>query len=139
MPPDLLSKRTRLEFRDFLSSWTLRQIEKEFDSAEIARDREFRPSVSGERRALVEQYYHSLDFSSPSDMRKLVAAYESILYKAKDNIAKALNGAEIRIQIDALIRYLKSDGFIFQEGKLSPSQPHTIRAFSLSTPSRLAR
>ena len=66
--PDLISKKTRYEFREFFVSMTLRQIELEFDAADIVCDTEHTPSVSGQRRTLVEQYYHSVDWGTPADV-----------------------------------------------------------------------
>jgi hypothetical protein len=66
MPIEIVSKKTRYEFREFLVGWTLRQIEMEFDAADI-------PCHSGEglrlpdgaRRSLVERYYASIDLTRP--------------------------------------------------------------------------
>lgn len=35
MKNELISKKTRYTFREFLVTWTLREIELEFDSADI--------------------------------------------------------------------------------------------------------
>ena len=66
MSNDLISKRTRNEFREFLVGWTLREIEIEFENAHVECARTYVPEVSGQRRSYVEQYYHTLDFSRPT-------------------------------------------------------------------------
>jgi len=53
--PDIISKKTRNEFQEFFVGWTLRQIEQEFDAADIACDDDFTPNTSGQRRSLVQQ------------------------------------------------------------------------------------
>jgi hypothetical protein len=35
MTQEIISKKTRYEFREFLVGWTLREIEMEFDAADI--------------------------------------------------------------------------------------------------------
>jgi hypothetical protein len=76
---ELLSRKTRNELREFLVGYTLRQIEKEFDSAYIEPDLEYQPPTSGERRSLVEQYYHKMDWSNWRDVRKFLKLYANII------------------------------------------------------------
>ena len=54
MNEELISKKTRNEFREFLVGWTLRDIEMEFDAAHIDYDRQYDPPLSGQRRSFVE-------------------------------------------------------------------------------------
>src|SRR3954447_3427963 len=76
---DLISKKTRYEVREYLVGWTLREIEMEFDSADIPRAEDFTPNTTGQRRTLVEQYYRSLDFSRPADAKKFLRVCEGVL------------------------------------------------------------
>src|SRR5262245_58747857 len=70
MSHDLISKKTRYEVQGYLVNWTLREIEIEFDSADIPLADGYTPNTSGQRRSLVQQYYHSLDFSTVTPSRK---------------------------------------------------------------------
>lgn len=62
---DLISKRTRNAFREELVGWTLGEISTEFDNEGFAPDFEHQPGVGGQRRGLVEQLYHRIDFADP--------------------------------------------------------------------------
>jgi len=121
MSQDIISKKTRNEFREYLVSWTLREIEKEFDSADVAVDADFRPAVTGQRRSLVEKYYHSVDWTSWPDVQKILAVYESVLVK----LEQQQSGFSPLITIQwaekdykNLKRWLEKDGFIYTNGKL---------------------
>jgi hypothetical protein len=88
---ELISRKTRNEFREYLVSWPLREIETEFDSAGIRPRLDYQPPVGGQRRTLVEQYYAAIDFSSRSDVERLLRVYEAVLITAS-NIATAQKG-----------------------------------------------
>jgi len=60
-------------------TWTLREIGMEFDSADVPSRMTFMPKTTGERRTLVEQYYHSLDFTSAVDTKKFSASARASL------------------------------------------------------------
>ena len=60
---DIISKKTRLEFREYFVGTTLREISQEFDAADVPLDSEYMPPESGQRRSLIEQYYHAVDFN----------------------------------------------------------------------------
>jgi hypothetical protein len=79
MVHELISKKTRNEFREFFVGWTLREIEMEFDAADVPLDSEYTPSTPGARRSLVEQYYHSVDWTRWKDVRKVLFVYENVL------------------------------------------------------------
>jgi len=123
MRPKPISKRTRNAFREFLVGWTLGTIELEFDSAGIECSRDFEPQVSGQRRSLVEQYYHSLDFRDPDDVAKLLHAYENILTVAsRDAADPSLQSSERdsrQSEIEELLGWLRRDGFVFDGGSLT--------------------
>ena len=60
---DLLSKRTRNAFREEMVGWTLAEISTEFDNEGFKPDHNHNPQVSGQRRGLIEQLYHRIDFA----------------------------------------------------------------------------
>jgi len=124
MSRDLISKKTRNEFREFLVGWTLGQIKMELDAADIPRDLDYVPFESGERRSLVEQYYHSLDFTAPADVCKLLKAYENILNTAVDRASMAgLREDYFRDtlrRVEQLANWLRKDGYIYSNGTITP-------------------
>lgn len=73
---ELISPLLRNDFREFcVIHFVLRQIRDIFTMAEIATTTipEHRQNlISGERRMLVEQYYSSLDWTSPTDSDKFL-------------------------------------------------------------------
>ena len=111
MTQDLISKKTRYEFREFLVSWTLREIEMEFDAADIECS-DVDPGTSGQRRTLVEQYYHTLDFTKWDDVKKLLKAYEGIITTIVDHSPD---------DAKRLLRYLERDGFVYVDSRIQPA------------------
>src|SRR5690348_7789386 len=100
MTRDLISKTTRNEFREVLVGYTLREIEMTFDAGRFTPRADFQPAVSGQRRGLVESYYANIDFTSASDVKKLLAVYEEVIENLTqaaerlpaDNIAATISG-----------------------------------------------
>jgi hypothetical protein len=110
MPRELISRRTRREFQEWLVGWTLRTIGDLFDNHNVkyislAEDQ----LPSGQRRSLVECYYASVDWSNPQDVRRIIDAYEDILIEipVTDEEGK-----------QKLIRYLEKDGYMYDGGRL---------------------
>jgi hypothetical protein len=129
MNEELISKKTRNEFREFLVGWTLRQIEMEFEAAHVGCDRQYDPQVSGQRRSFVEQHYHTLDFTSPADILRLLSAYESVLNTATRNLLTQYDKAAAERAIQGLAACLKKDGFKYHNGKINPITPEARRVF----------
>ncbi|MBE3070596.1 MAG: abortive infection family protein [Planctomycetes bacterium] len=124
-----ISKKTRNEFREFLVGWTLREIEAEFEGAHIACDRGYEPGLGGQRRTLVEQHYHTLDLSRAADIRRLLAAYESILDRATRKLPDQFDRQAAERAIEGLVACLRKDGLRYQDGKITPITPEARRAF----------
>lgn len=77
---ELISRRTRTEFREVLSGWgTLRVIDKVFENEGFSADPTHVPNVSGQRRTLVEQYYSTIDFGDARQVQRLLRVYEDVL------------------------------------------------------------
>jgi hypothetical protein len=76
---DLISGSTRLAFREYFVGTTLSIIDDAFRAAWLSCDINYDPPIGGQRRTLVEQYYHSLDFTKWDDVRKLAMVYEQVL------------------------------------------------------------
>jgi hypothetical protein len=110
MPRELISRGTRREFQEWLVAWTLRTIDELFENHNVKclplPDEQL---PNGQRRALVERYYASVDWSNPQDIRRILSAYEDILIviPAQDEEGK-----------QKLIRYLERDGYKYENGRI---------------------
>lgn len=133
MHNDLISKRTRNEFREFLVGYTLARITMEFEAANIVCKSEYNPQVSGQRRTLVEQYYRSLDVTNVDDVRKLIGVYEHILISAIRELPNEYDPVQKKREIDSLIECLKQDGYKFQNNKIGSITPETKKVFNSTT------
>ena len=125
MPPEIVSKRTRSEFREFLVGWTLREIEREFEDANIECGRNFEPTVSGQRRSLVERYYHTLDFTKWADVRQLLLVYESVINRAEADLPTSPAPEAVERSIGRLKDCLTADGFAYEGGRITAATPET--------------
>ncbi|GIK15598.1 MAG: hypothetical protein BroJett003_05620 [Planctomycetota bacterium] len=119
---ELISKKTRNEFREFLVGWTLREIENEFSAAGLEPDRSYGPGLGGERRKFVEQYYHRLNFADAGDVGKLLKVYEAILATCVSQIenpgVRTYDTPTLKGKYDNLLGWLRRDGYEFSDGRL---------------------
>ncbi len=110
--------------REYFVGTTLRQIEMEFDSVDIACDYDYEPNESGQRRSLVEQYYRTLDFSSLDDVRKFLNLYGNVLSeleeRANDNEPWGASNDWAKKTLKILVKWISKDGFDFREGQVVP-------------------
>jgi hypothetical protein len=118
---DLISKKTRTEFREYFVGTTLRIISDEFDAADVPLDTTYTPDTGGARRSLVEQYYHAVNFSSWRDVRKVLRVYENVLIALEEQCNDA-DGRTVAIagkRLSRLIGCLQRDGFNYVAGKIT--------------------
>jgi hypothetical protein len=127
MARDLISKKTRYEFREYFVGVVLREIEMEFDAADVPFEKTYDPPISGARRSLVEQYYHAVDWTKWIHVRKVLTVYENVLTHLED----VTNGATYFGDREwagrtfrSLQKWLERDGYKYQEGKLLPVGKH---------------
>jgi hypothetical protein len=113
MALEIISKKARQELREFFVGTTLRTIEMEFDAADVPCAHDYTPGVGGARRSLVEQYYHSLDFTRWDDARKFLRVYENILTQLEQSSFDTA-----RADFTNLVKWIRKDGFIYQDGRL---------------------
>ncbi|MBD1857409.1 MULTISPECIES: abortive infection family protein [Leptolyngbya] len=109
MARELISKKTRYEFQEWLVDWTLRTIRELFDRHNvkyISLSEENLPS--GQRRSLVQCYYASVNWIDPKDVRRVLDAYEDILIE----LSPESEGKQ------RLIRHLEKDGYLYENGKI---------------------
>lgn len=117
MSRELISKATRNEFREVLTGFVLREIDMIFEAAGLEPLAGFEPQVSGQRRGLVEAYYANIDFSSPADVRKVLAAYEELIEQLRQSQDRVTNPEAVEPTFDALLRRMERDGFRFENGR----------------------
>ncbi len=118
---DLISKKTRSSFQEYLVSTTLREISTYFDNHDVVQGAiPSEQMPSGQRRALVAEYYQSVDWSKPKDIQKILGVYADILNDISALTGDSFNGDFKKSSLDKLLRNLKSDGYNFENGKLLP-------------------
>lgn len=91
--------------------WVLREIDEAFLNAGLHVDPHFTSTLSGQRRALVDQYYHAIDFSDWNTVSRLLKVFETVL-----DGAETANG-DIHKK---LLRCLERDGFTVEEHRIVP-------------------
>jgi hypothetical protein len=124
MTRDLINKTTRNEFRELLVGYTLREIEMTFDAGGLVPRADYQPTVGGQRRGLVEAYYAGLDFSSPSDVKRLLPVYEEVIENLTQAAERQL-GDSYTATINGLLRRMEKDGFRY-EGRRFVSDRLTV-------------
>ncbi len=121
----IISKKTLYDFEEHLvKNSVIRKIEILFESADIICDENYEPTTTSSRRRLIEKYYHSVDLSHPTDVKKLVNVFEEVLNgleaQIKDTSKHHLENYRLEYQkeLDRLKLRLKHDGFSFQDGRV---------------------
>ncbi len=122
MSQELLSIKTRQVFRENMVGWVLREISDEFDAAKLDCDLSFQPPVSGQRRTLVEQYYHTVDWADPAQVRRVLQVFENVLHRA-EKLAEELTYTpewqeQRKKEVEKLIHFLQRDGFQWVDGRI---------------------
>ncbi len=122
MSQELLSIKTRQVFRENMVGWVLREITDEFDAAKVDCDLSHQPSVSGQRRTLVEQYYHTVDWADPAQVRRVLQVCENVLHRAEKLAEEVTITPEWQEQrkkdVEKLIHFLQRDGFQWLGGRI---------------------
>jgi hypothetical protein len=121
MSKDLISKKTRYEFREYFVGTTLREIEREFDAADIAKDEDYVSPESGQRRSLVEQYYRTIDWTQWRDVKRVLVLYANVLAGLEHlaiNERGFDGGKQARDSFESLKKWIERDGFVYSSGRL---------------------
>lgn len=125
---DLISKKTRREFQEYYVGIVLRQIQIYFDDNEVEHKELPEDKLpSGQRRGLVEEYYSTIDWTNPSDVKKILRVYQDTL----NDIDEELGGyfdtdSQIEKDKNRLIKYLNRDGYEYIDGIIRPSSQSII-------------
>lgn len=118
MTDELISGGTRIAFREYFVCTTLAFIDDSFHAAGLHCDVDYVPPTGGQRRSLVEQYYHALDFTKWDDVKKLAVVYEHVL---DDLEIRAQEGdCSAKRDFEKLLRALRRDRFEWHESRLLP-------------------
>ncbi len=116
---DLISKKTRSEFQEFLVSTTIREIERYFDNHDIQFTQLPAEKLpSGQRRSQVAQYYTSVDWTNSKQVRQVLDVYSDILSDLTST-TDSWNADIRQTWIDKLTKVLLKDGYQFDNGKIS--------------------
>ena len=122
---DLVSKKTRQELREYFVGTSLREITDQFDAADVPCDAEFSPPVHGERRTLVEQYYHAVDWTKWTDVQKVLVVYTNVLaglearFRGKEAAWESESVKEINEKrFESLRKWIERDGYRYESGEL---------------------
>jgi hypothetical protein len=122
MSADLISIKTRQLFREYFVGTTLRFISDEFDATRVDCDTAYQPPVSGQRRGLVEQYYHSVNWTDWRDVKKVLQVFESVLHTAERVIQSTGADSEfskrLKAEVENMLYYLRKDGFQYVDGRI---------------------
>jgi hypothetical protein len=122
MNGDLISIKTRQIFREFMVGWVLREISDEFDAAGIDCDLAYQPTVSGQRRTLIEQYSHTVDWADARHIKRVLQVFENALYQAEKMAEETAYSEEITTErkkvVTKLIHFLNKDGFQWIDGRI---------------------
>jgi hypothetical protein len=119
MSRDLISVKTRQEFREYFVSTSLATIDDAFRAEGLKADASYQPRVGGQRRALVEQYYHSVDWRRASGVGSVLRVFETVLVELDLQVsAGGANTSCAREQGIALRMWLMRDGIKEDGGRL---------------------
>ena len=109
MPTAQLSKRTLIEFREYLVGWTLRTITDLFEGHGFSQGFVSPEELpGGQRRNLVECYYTDIDLKDRQQILRLLAVFDDILFEIPDSLEEGKR---------KLIRLVERDGFEYRNGR----------------------
>lgn len=110
MARPLISRKTLIEFREYLVGWKLQEIDDEFSAAGIPLAATTTVEVkSGERRLRIELYYASLDLADPRDATRLATVFENVISTTTRAYPE---------RAPDLIAWIEKDGYVYDKGRL---------------------
>ncbi|MGA2137603.1 MAG: abortive infection family protein [Verrucomicrobiia bacterium] len=118
--------KTRHIFREYMvNCWTLRQISDEFDAAKVPCRLKYEPHDTGQKRSLVEQYYHGVKWSDWRDVKKVLKVYEGVLrsvLELEELAGRTTYGSNqadaARMTFKRMIDTLSRDGLQWIDGRI---------------------
>lgn len=123
---ELVSRRLRNLLMDHLASNSvLREIENEFEAADVTYKMVDGQEVGGQRRTLTQGYYNSLDFNNAVDARKFLSVLSVFMGNLESGIASTASWAgDTSYQqkaLDGFQQQLARDGYSYQGGTIVPA------------------
>lgn len=119
MEPELISRKTRQKFREYFVTTSLAHIEDAFGAEGFVPDLQFDPPVGGQRRALVEQFYHEIDWRDKGDVERVLRVFEAVLVELDLSAARGGDIADhARATAEQLRRWIERDGIREIGGRL---------------------
>lgn len=120
MPRDLVSPRTRQEFREYFVSTTLATIGDAFSAEGLEPDQSYSLPVGGQRRTLVEQYYRHIDWRNSGQVARALRVFEAVLIELDLQArTEGANSGWARDKGTALRQWLARDGITEVSGRLT--------------------
>ncbi|MHA6248176.1 SEFIR domain-containing protein [Pontibacter sp. CAU 1760] len=124
-----ISKRLKNSIEDTLSqNFTVREIENLFENNDIENVIEEELPVGGVRRALTKQYYRSIDWNNSTDLKNMLQVFADIiedLEKKSQTYGFGSFDNPYAKQIELLIKNLRKDGLVYDNGTISPVEANT--------------
>ena len=90
------------------------------------------PRISGQRRTLVQQYYHTIDWADWLDVQKFIQLYENVLNALELKMEDEQYGPWVETEFKALKKWIEKDGFCYQESQLRPTSGHLFDLIDLT-------
>lgn len=127
MKKPIISAKTRTEFREyFVQTKVMRTITEAFDAAGVRCDLDYFPETTGSRRTLVEQYYHTVDWTDRRSVEPVIEVFETELrdlFLPRPSASWDIDGdkkwqAEREATSNRLLILFKFDGFEWVGGRL---------------------
>ena len=114
MSADLISKKTRLKFREEMVEFSPHEINMLFEAAELEPFPLYEePPELGYFRSIIERYYANVLWSDSTSVRKIVKVYEGLIELLDDFASLAENHRPIVNRKLKLIRYMEDEGFTY--------------------------
>lgn len=116
---DLISRRTRSEFEEYLTTLTLREIGLYFDNHDVPFS-SLPPNrvLTGQRRSLITQYYQGVDWANSKHVKRILNVYADVLSDLND-LEGSYNVDFKKDWFTRLIKFLLKDGYKFENGRIS--------------------
>lgn len=107
---------------DYLSpNSTLREIENEFEAADVPFTPKPDEDLGGQRRTLTQGYYNGLDFTDPRDARKFHQVLAVFMAKLEDEVLNpTLHAPGAEKTFRSFQQQLARDGFGYEVGSILP-------------------
>jgi len=107
-------------FREYMVNWYLNQIANEFDAARVDCDLNYHPPVNGQRRTLIEQYYHTVDWTDWSHINKILQVFETVMIEVEQR-AQINDNPSSKQELDKYKWRLGKDGLQWINGQITTS------------------